>query len=184
MDDSSMGCKSQRKSQQSVLLHSLSLPGDCTTRRRPLHSPTTHPSLHSGKDCFEFAPTGSNLVPFGSVVRRAAGFKVKTRAITRWISYTDNVQLYTRVEATCPCKHNRNRSFHLLARKHFHPCGCFCQMWWVKESGFVMLKLEQKLCVCADSVAWIVIGQKDLLRRNKLPAPGKIFPIFPNDLRR
>lgn len=149
MDDSSMGCKSQRKSQQSVPLPSLSLPGDCTTRRRPLHSQTTHPSLHSGKDCFEFAPTGSNLVPFSSVVRRAAGFKVKTQAITRWISYTDNVQVYTRVEATCPCKHNRKRSFHLLARKHFHPCGCFCQMWRVKEYGVCHLPIRAKpVCVC------------------------------------
>lgn len=90
MDENSMSRKAPKFSP-------FSPSANCTMQPQPPHTTSLHSSW---EDCFESAPQGHpspfHSVPWErsateSVVRRVAWFKVKTPAITRWISLTESI---------------------------------------------------------------------------------------------
>lgn len=149
--------------------HSVPLP----IASRWLHNtapPTPLPhstSLHSSwEDCFESALQGHlsfhSLLPERSgtefVVRRAAWFKVKTRAITRWIFLTESIQSarWSRLVLAI----QQNWSFYRLTTEPLLSMlfCCFCLVPNVMSDGGIseneseVCQLEdeqmQNLCVC------------------------------------
>lgn len=118
-------------------------------------------SFHSStEDCFESAPRGHlssfHSVPWErsgteSVVRRAAWFKVKTPAITRWISLTESIQSarWSRLVLAA----QQNRSFYRLTTEPLSSMlffCCFCLVLnvmsdrGISENEFKVCQLEDE----------------------------------------
>lgn len=141
------------------------LPDDCTMQPQPPHTTSLHSSW---EDCFEAAPQGHpssfHSVPWErsatkSVVRRVAWFKVKTAAITRWISLAESIQsakwsrlVLAATEQRFLQTHNGATSIHVVFLP-FLSCAKCDECWrdsrkWIWSLSARRWTDAKPMCVC------------------------------------